>query len=65
MDLIYNKTGVGYHEVHITDYYIKGDSNQSTAKKILNSAFKKDREIQKKSKTKSIQVKNGLECNCT
>ena len=36
MDLIYNKTGVRYHEVHIyTDYYINGDSSLKYHKKDL------------------------------
>ena len=52
MDLIYNKTGVRYHEVHIYRLLHKwGSSNPKDAKKICKYCFNKiQKEILKRVK---------------
>ena len=68
MDLIYKKSGVRYHEVHIYRILHKwGFKSKVLQKRFVNTtASKKDkRRNSKKSKTDSIQVKNGLEYSST
>ena len=66
MDLIYNKTGVRYHEVHIYRLLHKwGFKPKVPQKRFVNTASLKKRRDSKKSKTDSIQVKNGLEYHCS
>jgi transposase len=49
MDLIYKKTGVRYHEVHITGYYIDGALNPKYHKKrFVNTASEKEKRKFKK-----------------
>jgi transposase len=66
MDLIYNKTGVRYHEVHIYRLLHKwGFKSKVSQKRFVNTASKRTKRDSKKSKTDSIQVKNGLDYTCT
>ena len=68
MDLIYKKSGVRYHEVHIYRLLHKlGFKSKVLQKRFVNTtASKKDkRRNSKKSKTDSSQFKIRLDCTCT
>ncbi|HSF49478.1 MAG TPA: hypothetical protein VLA74_01850 [Nitrososphaeraceae archaeon] len=44
MDLIYNKTGVRYHEIHISiGYYTSGAKPKVPQKRFVNTASIKDK----------------------
>ena len=64
MDLIYNKTGVRYRETSLPSITQMGLQSKVPQKRFVNTASIKTKSS-KKSKTDSIQVKNGLEYHCS
>jgi hypothetical protein len=54
MNIIYQRTGIRYHEVHVyIDYYISGDSNQKYRKKDLSILHQKKRKNSSKKYAKN------------